>query len=98
MSGLQFSYFDPELSVYRNPEHSHVKSPIYYKDNTIREYNEFGLKYAYHMYGDNPSCRISTVDGTRKIEIYDAGTVKKYIEYHNEEVKIAKRDEENNRD
>lgn len=97
MSGLQFSYFDPELSIYRNPEHSHVKSPIYYRDNTIREYNEFGLKYVYHIYGDNPSCRISSTDGSRMIEIYDAGTVNKYIQYHKNEVRIAKWHKENNR-
>jgi len=97
MSSLQFTYFDPELSMSRNPEHSHVKSPIYYRNNTIREYNEFGLKYVYHIYGDNPSCRISSVDGTRMIEIYDPNTVKKYIDFHKNEVRIAKWHEENNR-
>lgn len=95
--GLKFPYFDPEANIFRSPEHFHMKAPIVYRDNTIREYNEHGLKYAYHIYGDNPSCRISSVDATRMIEIYDAGTVKKYIEFHNEEVRIAKLHEENNR-
>jgi hypothetical protein len=90
MRDLQFSYFDPELSIERNPEHFHVNNPIYYRDRTIREYNEFGLKYVYHIYGDNPFCRIYSPDGT-KIEIYNVRTVMKYIEYHKNEVTIARR-------
>jgi hypothetical protein len=98
LSGLDFSYFDNYLNILCNPEHTHAKAPIIYRDNTIREYNEHGLKYVYHIYGDNPSCRISSTDGTRMIEIYDANTVKKYIEFHNEEVRIAKWHKENNKD
>jgi hypothetical protein len=72
-----------------SPEYFHKVNPIYYKDKTIREYNEYGSKFVYHIYGENPSCRISSADGT-KIEIYDAGAVKKYIEHHRNEALIAK--------
>jgi len=89
-AGPQFSYFDTVRNMHIWPEFSHIRDPIYYNDNTIREYNEHGLKYEYHVSGENPFCRISSFDGT-KIEIYDASTVMKYIEYHNEEVRLVKR-------
>jgi hypothetical protein len=88
--GVEFNYYDTDLMMYCNPEHLHYKSPIYYRDKSIREYNENGLKFVYHIYGNNPSCRISSSDGTTKIEIYDAATVKKYIEYQRNEVRIAR--------
>jgi hypothetical protein len=96
-SNLEFSYFDYEVNTLRSPEHTHLKGPIIYRNNTIREYNEHGLKYVYHIYGDHPSCRISSVDFRRNIEIYDARTVMKFIELRNEEVRIANLHKENNK-
>jgi hypothetical protein len=88
--GPKFLYFDRASNRVIYPETYHTYNPICIRDNTIREYNELGLKYVYHIYGDNPFCRIYSPDGT-KIEIYNVRTVMKYIEYHKNEVTIARR-------
>lgn len=88
--GTKFLYFDRVSNRVVYPETYHTFNPISIQGNTIREYNEHKLTYVYHMYGDNPFCRIYSPDGT-KLEIYDARTVMKYILHHKNEVTIGRR-------
>jgi hypothetical protein len=88
--GPRFFFFDRVSNRIVYPETYHTYDPISIQANTIREYKEHKLTYVYHMYGDNPFCRIYSPDGT-KIEINNPRTVMKYILHHKNEVTIGRR-------
>jgi len=90
--GPKFLYFDRASNRVVYPETYHTYNPISVRGDSIRIYRELGLKYAYHIYGDKPFCRIYSPDGT-KIEIYNVRTVMNYILHHKNEVTIARRQE-----
>lgn len=89
--GPKFKYYNRYFGKNIYPEKFHTEEPEYFASNTMRVYNEGGIRYtyicdSYHSY--NRYCRIRYPDGTYTF-IFDKPLVLKHIEFHRKHIALG---------